>query len=90
MALRWLELLTARRQHDAELLSRLGYVQLCIGDLQAAAATFVKVCFCALPWFPLLFTPMVHPHGASWREDSPMIRALLLWCEGCDKHMMCE
>lgn len=44
MALRWLELLCAARPADAELLSRLGYVQLCIGDLRAAAATFLKVC----------------------------------------------
>ena len=43
VALRWLELLIARRPGDAQLLSQFGYVQLCIGDLRAAAATFQKV-----------------------------------------------
>jgi hypothetical protein len=40
VALRWLARLRARRPGDAALLSRLGYVQLCLGDLQAAAQTF--------------------------------------------------
>lgn len=40
VALRWLAWLCGRRPGDAALISRLGYVQLCIGDLKAAAQTF--------------------------------------------------
>ncbi len=43
MALRWLAWLLDRRKGDVELLSRTGYVQLVLGDLRAAAASFQDV-----------------------------------------------
>jgi hypothetical protein len=43
VALRWLGWLLERRKGDAELLSRVGYVQLILGDIKAAAVTFQKV-----------------------------------------------
>lgn len=43
MALRWLGWLLERRKGDLQLLSRIGYVQLVLGDLRAAAASFQDV-----------------------------------------------
>ena len=43
VALRWLGWLLERRKGDLQLLSRIGYVQLVLGDLRAAAASFQDV-----------------------------------------------
>lgn len=43
VALRWLGWLLERRKGDVQLLSKVGYVQLVLGDLRAAAASFQNV-----------------------------------------------
>ena len=43
VALRWLAWLLERRKGDVQLLSKIGYVQLVLGDLRAAAASFQDV-----------------------------------------------
>ncbi|BDA49206.1 Trafficking protein particle complex subunit 12 [Coccomyxa sp. Obi] len=43
VALRWLGWLLDRRKGDVQLLSKIGYVQLVLGDLRAAAASFQDV-----------------------------------------------
>lgn len=43
VALRWLGWMLERRKRDVQLLCKIGYVQLVLGDLRAAAASFQDV-----------------------------------------------